>query len=762
MLACGLGLAALATTFADEGEESGTRALETDSRAPYVHRLTLYDHDGGAIDPTDDFAGPYSPSHTCGKCHDYGVIRHGWHFNAPVGDTPAGRPGEPWLLVDRATGTVLPISARGWPGTFTPEQLGLSSWEMVKRFGRQMPGGGFGEPSDDEKEASKKADRWRVSGPLEIDCLFCHSVDQQHDPSEASRQIERENFRWSPTATFGVAVVRGEASKAPDDWDPLAPPNPDFPEQSGPRLVWDARRFDPDDRVLFPIVRRPPNERCYFCHSERQVGAEAPEEPYAARDVHMAAGILCADCHGNDLDHMIARGYPDEVLVRADPRLAAYTCEGCHLGVASKGDSGADLGGRYGAPHPLHRGLPPIHFEKLSCTACHSGPWPRMNAQQFQTALAHGLGLATRERTDDDWPQIVAPIFARERGRITPQRMVWPRYWARVEAGDLKPILPDEVRAAARALLPKEGELLPEQIAAIRAALQERTRDDAAVVYVARGEILGDDQAAAGLSGSPVVQPYRWAIGHDVRPAAQSLGVRGCTDCHAEEGPIYFGRVAPADSGAGAPALTMAAFRGDDEALARAWNAGFTARPSFKVYGFVCAALIALLLLRLVAGFSPPAAQRSAPPARLGTLEHLVHALAIAGIGINATTGVLFGVVLENFGGWALLLHMVGAGLFVTGFTGTALLWMRRYRRPTESESPGRLSLGQRALFCVVLLLGLLVMLPMLAAMLPVFGYAGQDWLVEAHEYFALLFLVALLAHTLESLRVRFARGVKS
>ena len=32
--------------------------------------------------------------------------------------------------------------------------------------------------------------------------------------------------------------------------------------------------------------------------------------------------------------------------------------------------------GRMGAPEPIHKGLPPVHLEKLSCTACHSGQFP--------------------------------------------------------------------------------------------------------------------------------------------------------------------------------------------------------------------------------------------------------------------------------------------------------------------------------------------------------------------------------------------------
>jgi hypothetical protein len=419
--------------------DEGPELLKSDSGAPYVHRITLYDHDGAAIDPEDEFTGPYSPRMTCAKCHPYAEISHGWHFNAPDGSVPAGRPGEPWLLVDPQTGTQIPISGRGWPGTFKPEDVGLTNWDFVMRFGRHFPGGGYGEPSSEPRSVSERNPepeapaganlqsvseranpRWNVSGRLEIDCMFCHAADQQHDPAEQASQIEKENFKWAPTAALGLAVVRGEARKAPDDWDPMMPPDPDFPEKSGPRLVWDRSRFDPDNRVLLNITRRPPAERCYFCHSFREVGSEANQGIAAAQDVHLAAGLTCVDCHRNGLDHMIVRGYRTEAQERGRPEIAVFSCEGCHLGVGGGDGAETVLGGRYGAPHPLHKGLPPVHFEKLTCTACHSGPWPEMNAKRFQTALAHGLGLASRERTDDDPPRSVLDPFSSRALRTHP------------------------------------------------------------------------------------------------------------------------------------------------------------------------------------------------------------------------------------------------------------------------------------------------------------------------------------------------------
>ena len=634
LLILAVGLACSAPVVAQPDEDEDERLLRTDSRAPYIHRLNLRDHDGADIDPTDEFAGPYSPRATCAKCHPYAVIAGGWHFNAPDPYVPAGRPGEPWFLVDPATGTQLPISYRKWPGTFTPEQVGLNEWDMVMRFGHHMPGGGSGEPGDERVQASPKSIRWGISGQLEIDCMFCHSADQQHDPAEAARQIEIENFRWSATAALGLAAIRGEARKAPDDWDPLMPPDPDFPERAGPQIVWDSRRFDPDNRVFFNTTGRPPPERCYFCHSFRQIGQRAVEPWTPPQDVHLAAGLTCVDCHRHGINHDIIRGYDIptqdeteqligssslEIWLKASA-CAALTCEGCHLGTDADGDVSVSLGGSHGAPHPQHRGLPPLHFEKLTCTTCHSGPWPELYGRRYQTALTHGLGLATREREEDDPPEIVGPVFARQHdGRIAPQRLVWPAFWGRLVGENVAPVDLDAARQAVERVAPERfqgespttGPLELQQIIAGLGLLAEQAEAGQTPVYIRDGRMYvhaGDSQCDILPKNEselePRAAPYRWSIAHNVRPAAQSLGVRDCDDCHDERGPIFFGRISAMDSTAnpGPPIRTMHELRGEAPILSRAWGIGFTFRPAFEWFGVICVGLLALVLLHYILG----------------------------------------------------------------------------------------------------------------------------------------------------------------
>ena len=95
----------------------------------------------------------------------------------------------------------------------------------------------------------------------------------------------------------------------------------------------------------------------------------------------------------------------------------------------------------------------------------------------------------------------------------------------------------------------------------------------------------------------PAAGPYLWPLGHDVRPAAQSLGVRGCTDCHARNAPFHFGRITLENDTAQRPIEFMYELQGMDPALIRVWASSFTYRPLFKWGGWVCAVLLGGVLV---------------------------------------------------------------------------------------------------------------------------------------------------------------------
>ncbi len=102
------------------GVAQESRFATADSRRDFVHWIELRDGSGKPIDPADPASPPYSPRETCGKCHDYGLISQGHHFNANAIGGTSGRPGEPWIWTDRRSGTQIPLSYRRWPGTYHP------------------------------------------------------------------------------------------------------------------------------------------------------------------------------------------------------------------------------------------------------------------------------------------------------------------------------------------------------------------------------------------------------------------------------------------------------------------------------------------------------------------------------------------------------------------------------------------------------------------------------------------------------------------
>ncbi|MDA0839781.1 MAG: hypothetical protein O2857_18590 [Planctomycetota bacterium] len=569
--------------------------LKTDSRSRFVHRITLYDEGGTAISPSDQKAPPYSPSHTCGKCHPYGLIHKGWHFNAADKDVNHGRPGEPWILVDEPTGTQIPLSYRGWKNTFRPEDVGLTYWKFIQEFGRHMPGSGVGERRDKDKEDLLA--RWMIAGNLEVDCLLCHSADQRHDPVEWGVQIAKQNFKWAPTAATDFAMVRGEAKLLPEDYDPFAGPNPDFPDQKPPQVIYDKTKFDANDRFFFNVTKSPPNDRCYFCHTAISTGHEETHWQ-TDTDVHIAAGLKCVDCHRNGLDHAINRG------IEGDPATpAALSCQGCHLG-ESEAREGLGLGGRFAAPRPEHKGLPTLHLEKMSCTSCHAGPWPGHIAGGFKTSMAHQLGIAPRYR--QALPLIAGTAFLRDESeKITPHRMIWPAYFGTLDGDVLKPIAVEDVRDAGQGIVKekksmKEEATLPDQkqISQIISKLQKSV-EKGEVVYVTAGKVHRAGNETLVSSDHSAAAPYTWAFAHDVRPGAQSLGVNGCTDCHAAGKPIYFGKVTALSPVAGleGESAQMFELRNEDPQLVEAWTKSFKGRSTFFYFAVVGVFIIASLTL---------------------------------------------------------------------------------------------------------------------------------------------------------------------
>jgi len=141
--------------------------------------------------------------------------------------------------------------------------------------------------------------------------------------------------------------------------------------------------------------------------------------------------------------------------------------------------------------------------------------------------------------------------------------------------------------------------LTKEHIAEALASLQKTVEGKA--VYICGGKLysLDDSGKLCEQEGHQAAQPYLWPIAHDVRPAAQSLGVRRCEDCHSIDAPFFFGEVA-IDSPVVAErdsVKKMVEFERLRPFYTKAFAFSFIFRPWLKVFALGSCAVLAVVLL---------------------------------------------------------------------------------------------------------------------------------------------------------------------
>ena len=357
MLAAALAVAASASDF------NGGRTVP-------VHRFAPVDRDGDKVSVCARMPAALSQEKTCGQCHEVEKMPGGSHFrNGGTNDVVNKVNREPWFLCSTNGGCrVVSLADRG----------GLSAWEWARTFGYALPGGGLASCPAAMCEAAGEHQRWFVTGPLKMNCLACHSQDD-YDVSEWAKQTMRENWSGAALAAAGYARVEGMNARLDAAWDPLIAENPDdhlfkVPE----KVLYEPSKFDDKGRCTFR-VGKPKNENCLACHAVSAVGT--PSHGIAG-DVHLQRGMRCIDCHQNGMDH----------------RIETKSCASCHL---EKNGAG---------PKPRHAGLPLVHFEKLSCTVCHSGVTKDGACAQVRTMRANRIGIYGKAHWETDVPFIEEPF----------------------------------------------------------------------------------------------------------------------------------------------------------------------------------------------------------------------------------------------------------------------------------------------------------------------------------------------------------------
>ena len=575
------------------------------SRSNFVHLIPLLAEpipgkEPDQIHPDADPVLPFSTKATCGACHSYDKISAGWHFNAIDPNVNPGRKGQPWIFADPTSATQIPLSYRKWPGTFRPEQIGLTPMAFLQSFGRQMPGGAIGEMVD-KSENPAEVLKSEVTGKLEINCLACHDGNPEMDMGGASGysiQVIKGNYRWAATASCEFAYVTGSINGLPNEYDFRAPFVSSDSKAKPPVVAYRKEAFGHNDWAGFDIRREPTKQRCYFCHSNVDVRDGKTEKWNSDEDVHIASGLACVDCHRNGLEHNIIRGYAVESRDSNNPLTTISSCEGCHLG--KNGEK--PVAGRFAAPTPKHAGIPPSHFDKLSCTACHSGPWPANKTIRTKTARAHALGIAGASKEGEILPHLLYPVFAKgQDGKIGIFKLLWPAYWATMSEGNVTPLAMETVKSATERVITKTAfsktgswpDLKDEDVIKILTALGEKVDAGAKPAYVTGGKLYSLDAGGKLVSAdSKMAGPYLWPIAHDVRPAAQSLGVRNCQDCHTTNSPFLFGLVSVDSPLRNLTAKEMVVFENLPRCYTRAFAFSFVFRPWLKVVAILSSLVI--------------------------------------------------------------------------------------------------------------------------------------------------------------------------
>ena len=232
----------------------------------------------------------------------------------------------------------------------------------------------------------------------------------------------------------GPGRGRRDGLPARPTWDIFDGPNPDDSEWA----VAPFGQLRPDPFRLqapgLPRPRLPARTTPAAWPATRPAPATAKKFDFDD-DVHSAAGITCAACHRNDISHDMIRGYEGEA--RTIPPCPPRTSPAGPAISAEAGKKAKDPPRTARAlPIPRHKGIPEVHFERLTCTVCHSGPLPDNEPARVRTSRANRLGIFGVADWSTDLPAISSPSISATRTELlTPHRLMWPAFWARTDDG---------------------------------------------------------------------------------------------------------------------------------------------------------------------------------------------------------------------------------------------------------------------------------------------------------------------------------------
>jgi hypothetical protein len=118
--------------------------------------------------------------------------------------------------------------------------------------------------------------------------------------------------------------------------------------------------------------------------------------------------------------------------------------------------------------------------------------------------------------------------------------------------------------------------------------------------YISSGQMFRlDESGNLTADEHSTAEPVIWPLAHRVRPAQQSLGINGCTDCHTE-GSVFFFNSVRGDGPLKTQRIAVRSahtFMELDKPYQKLFGLSFRIRPLFKVVLFISVLVVGSLLL---------------------------------------------------------------------------------------------------------------------------------------------------------------------
>ena len=312
----------------------------------------------------------------------------------------------------------------------------------------------------------------------------------------------------------------------------------------------------------------------------------------------------------------------------------------------------------------------------------------------------------------------------------------------------IRPLISDLVIQSVAVTAEVEESFTEKQVGTVLGKLQEAKGGKYAYISGGKMFALGPDGKVAA-SDNKAAEAYSWPMAHGVRPAAQSLGAGGCTDCHSTDAAFFFGKV----KGSG-PLLTdavavksMYELQGLDAGFHSMFGLTFVFRPIFKTVLFT----VAILMAAVLAAYAALAIRKTVKCAggtddkrRFPTLDKLAGLIVCGLTAVLVVTGFINPVLFSaTISGWLLITHVLLGAVFAV-----ALLGLIVFRASECSDAgPGRFNTGQKVGFWLLAVFGFALVLTAALATLPVIGTCWQATMACIHLYMGIGVIAASLVY---------------